>query len=40
MKQGTQNGMKCVNVSVSLGLMFVITNNIGTKMNVDVNAKN
>ena len=40
MKQGTQNGMKCVNVSVSLGLMFAIINNIGSKMSVDVNAKN
>ena len=40
MKQGTQNGMKFVNVSVSLGLIFVIINNIGTKMNLDVNAKN
>ena len=40
MKQDTQNDMKRVNVSVSLGLMFVIINNIGTKINADVNANN
>ena len=31
---------KRVNVSVNLGLMFVIMKNVGTKMNADVNAKN
>ena len=32
--------MKLVNVSGNLGLMFVITNNVGIKINADVNAKN
>ena len=32
--------MKRVNVSVNLGLMFVIINNVGIKINADVNAKN
>ena len=40
MKQDTQNDMKRVNVSVSLGLMFVIINNNATKINAGVNAKN
>ena len=40
MKQDTLNGMKRANVSVNLGLMFVIINNIGIKINADVNAKN
>ena len=40
MKQDTQNGMKRVNVSVNLGLMFVIINKVGMKINADVNAKN
>ena len=34
------NGMKRVNVNVNLGLMFVIINNVGIKINPDVNAKN
>ena len=40
MKQDTKNGKKCVNVSVNLGLIFVIINNAGTEINADVNAKN
>ena len=40
MKQGTQNDTKSVNVSVNLGLMFVIVHNAGIKINADVNAKN
>ena len=40
MKQDTYNGTKLVNVSVNLGLMFVIINNNGIKINVDVSAKN
>ena len=40
MKQDIQNGAKRVNVSVNLGLIFVITNNVGIKINADVNAKN
>ena len=32
--------MKRVNVSVNLGLMFVIINNVRIKINADVNAKN
>ena len=34
------NGMKRVNVNVNLGLMFVIINNVGIKINPDVNVKN
>ena len=40
MKQDIQNGMKVVNVSVNLEKMFVIINNVGVKINVDVNTKN
>ena len=40
MKQDLQNDMKHVNVSVNLEKMFVIINNVGTKINADVNAKN
>ena len=40
MKQDPQNGRKHVNVSVNLGLMFVIVNNVGIKINADVNVKN
>ena len=40
MKQDLHNGMKHVNVSVNLGLIFVIINNVGVKINADVNAKN
>ena len=40
MKKDTQNGKKYVNVSVHLGLMLVIINNVGIKINADVNAKN
>ena len=32
--------MKLVNVSGNLGLMFVKINNIGIKINADVNARN
>ena len=32
--------MKLVNVSVNLEKMFVIINNVGIKINVDVNVKN
>ena len=31
---------KHFNVNVNLGLIFVIKNNFGIKINVDVNAKN
>ena len=34
------NGTKRVNMSVNLGLMFVIINNVGIKINADVIAKN
>ena len=37
MKQDLYNGMKLVNVSVNLGQMFVIINNVGTNINADVN---
>ena len=40
MKQDKYNGAKRVNVSVNLGLMFVIIDNSGIKINADVNAKN
>ena len=40
MKQDTYSGTKRVNVSVNLGLIFVIINNIGIKINAGVNAKN
>ena len=32
--------MKIVNVSVNLGLTFVIINNVGIKINADMNVKN
>ena len=40
MKQDTHNSTKHVNVSVNLGLISVIINNAGIKINVGVNAKN
>ena len=40
MKQDTQSGTQHVNVSVNLGLMFVIINNVGIKINADENGKN
>ena len=40
MKQDLQNSMKHVNVSVNFGLIFVIINNVGIKINADENAKN
>ena len=40
MKQDTLNGKTRVNVSVNIGLIFVIINNVGIKINVGVNAKN
>ena len=40
MKQETGNDMKRVNVSINLELMLVIINNVGIKINADVNAKN
>ena len=40
MKQDTLNGKTRVNVSANIGLIFVIINNVGIKINVGVNAKN
>ena len=40
MKQDTSNGTKRINVSVNVGLIFVIINNVGTKINADVSAEN
>ena len=40
MKQDPQNDMKLVNVNVNLGLIFVILNKVGIKINEDVNVKN
>ena len=40
MKNDTKDGTKRVNVSVNMGLIFVIINNVGIKINADVNAKN
>ena len=39
MKQDLYNGTKRVNVSVNLGLMFIIISDIGIKINADVNTK-
>ena len=40
MKQDIQNGMKRVSVNVDQMQLFVIINNVGIKINADVNAKN
>ena len=40
MKLGLQNGMKNVSVNIDQMQLFVITNNIEIKTNVDVNVKN
>ena len=40
MKQDLQNGKNRVNVSVNLGLIFAIINNVRIKINADVNVKN
>ena len=40
MKRDIQTGMKLVNVSVNVDKMFAIINNVGIKINVDVNVKN
>ena len=40
MKQDTQNGMKRVNASAGLMVVFVIINNIGIMVNAGVNANN
>ena len=40
MKQDLQNDMNRVNVSVNLEKIFVIINNVGIKVNADVNVKN
>ena len=40
MKQDLYNSMKHVNVSINLEKMFVIIDNVGIKINVDVSAKN
>ena len=40
MEQDTENSAKCVNEGVNLGLTFVIINNVGIKISLDVNAKN
>ena len=40
MKQILQNGTEHVNVSVNLGLFFVILNNVKININADANAKN
>ena len=40
MKQDLQNGMKHVSVNVVQKQLFVIINNVGIKINADVNAKN
>ena len=40
MKQDLQNGMKHVSVNVDKMQLFVIINNVGIKINPDVNAKN
>ena len=40
MKQDTQNGIKRLSVNVDQMQAFVIINNVGMKVNADVNAKN
>ena len=40
MKQEKYNGMKCVSVNVDQMQLFVIINNVGIKINVDVNVNN
>ena len=40
MKQGIQYNKKLVNVDVHQMQVFVITNNVGIKINIDVNVKN
>ena len=40
MKQDLQNGMKHVNASLNVEKIFVIINNVGIKINGDVNVKN
>ena len=40
MKRDLQNGMNRVNVNVDKMSLFVIINNVGIKINVDVNVKN
>ena len=40
MKQDTQNDMKLVSAHLDYMQVFVIINNVGPKINVDVNVKN
>ena len=40
MKQDLQNGMKNVSVNVDKMQLFIMTNNDGIKINVDVNVQN
>ena len=40
MKQGKYNGMKIVNANVDQMQVFVIINNVGMLINVDVNVRN
>ena len=40
MKQDTQDGMKLVNTNLDQMQVFVIINNVGMKINADVNVKN
>ena len=40
MKQGTQNGIKLLNVNVDFMQVFVIISNLRIKINADVNQKN
>ena len=40
MKQDIQNGMKLVNENVDQIQLFLVINNVGIKINADVNIKN
>ena len=40
MKQDIQDNIKLVNVNVDQMQVFVIVNNVGIKINADVNVKN
>ena len=40
MKQDIQNDIKLVNVNIDYMQVFIIINNVGIKINADVNTKN
>ena len=40
MKQDIQNDIKLVNVNIDYMQVFIVINNVGIKINADVNTKN